>query len=141
MDGIMEVFNLKKLLDSLPQKGETLLNREINESAVMLSGGQEQQVAIARAVYRNSDILILDEPTASLDSNSEIALYEQLYRFAQDRTMIFISHRLASCIFCSEIIVLDRGKIIERGTHKALMEKGGLYEELFEIQAKPYQEE
>lgn len=141
MDGIMEVFNLKKLLDSLPQKGETLLNREVNESAVMLSGGQEQQVAIARAVYRNSDILILDEPTASLDSNSEIALYEQLYRFAQDRTMIFISHRLASCIFCSEIIVLDRGKIIERGTHKALMEKGGLYEELFEIQAKPYQEE
>ena len=107
----------------------------------MFSGGQEQQLATARALYKDSEIYILDEPTAALSPNSEYALYQQFHRISRDKTVIFISHRLASCTLCDEVVVLDEGKIVEKGRHSDLIQKSGLYAEMFEKQASLYQDE
>lgn len=125
---------------SLSNSVDTTLNREMNENAIALSGGQAQQLAIARALYREADVYILDEPTAALSPNSEFNLYQEFYKIAKKKTVIFISHRLASCILCDEVIVLDEGCVTEKGNHNILMKKKGLYAEMFNVQAKPYLE-
>lgn len=140
MDDVFNKSGLTEEIKSLPEGTNSYLNREINENAMMLSGGQEQQLAIARALYKDSAFFILDEPTAALSPSSEFALYQQFKEIAHNKTVIFISHRLASCILCDEIIVIDEGKIIEQGNHAFLMEKKGLYAEMFETQAKPYKD-
>ena len=121
------------------EKGiDTYLYKDIEEG-VEASGGEAQKIAIARALYKNSDYVFLDEPTSALDPLSEAEIYTLFDKLAKNRKAIYISHRMSSTKFCDNIIVLDKGKIVEEGTHKELMNiKNGIYKELFEAQAQYY---
>ena len=110
------------------------------DDGVGLSGGEIQKLLLARALYRQSPVVVLDEPTAALDPISENRLYETYDEMMRGKSTIFISHRLASTRFCNRIILIDRGRIIEEGTHEELLKKKGSYYELFEAQAKYYRD-
>ncbi len=128
-------------LASLPEGLGTQLYRDWGENGIELSGGEAQKIAIARALYRNAPFLILDEPTAALDPIAEAEIYEQLDRIVDDRTAVYISHRLSSCRFCDEILVFDHGQIVQRGGHEELLrEENGKYAQLWHAQAKYYRE-
>lgn len=137
----LEQAGLSNKVRSLPGGEETLLNRNVYENAVELSGGEMQRLLLARALYKNAPILVLDEPTAALDAITESALYRQYNEMTRGCTAIYISHRLASTRFCDRIILVEGGKIAEEGTHEALMAQGGAYAALFAVQSKYYQEE
>jgi ATP-binding cassette subfamily B protein len=122
--------NATEFIDDLPQKYDTL----VGERGVLLSGGQRQRIAIARAMVRNSPILILDEPTSALDANSEHLVFEALDRLMKNKTAIVIAHRLSTVRSASCIYVIDHGRIVESGTHDELIVAGGLYQELSEVQ-------
>ncbi len=125
-------------ISKLPYGYETPLMRIFEQEGTELSIGQWQKLAIARAFYSSSDILILDEPTASLDPMAEQEIFNQFDRLRKDKTTIFVSHRLSSATIATKIIVLEYGEIIEEGDHKTLMAKRGRYYELFSTQAKRY---
>ncbi len=128
-------------LSTMPNGINTLIYKNYGESGVELSGGEEQKVAIARALYKDGPFLILDEPTAALDPIAEADIYSHLNSIVGDRTAIYISHRLSSCRFCDEIMVFDKGEIVETGTHEELLENNrGKYYELWNVQAKHYVE-
>ncbi|MGS0729736.1 ATP-binding cassette domain-containing protein, partial [Shewanella sp. 0m-11] len=110
------------------------LDTQIGENGVMLSGGQRQRIAIARAILRNSPVLILDEATSALDTESEKAIQQGLDNLRQNRTSIVIAHRLSTIESADQILVVDQGKIIERGTHESLLAKGGAYANLYQMQ-------
>ena len=135
----LELAGFLDKYNSLPKKGETLLVREVNKESVDFSGGERQKLFFARALYKNGGLMILDEPTAALDPIAENELYEHFAEAAADRTTVYISHRLSSTKFCDRIVLLEHGRIIEEGTHDLLMEAGGRYAELFEIQRRYYQ--
>ncbi|MBQ4112033.1 MAG: ABC transporter ATP-binding protein [Clostridia bacterium] len=122
----------------LPGGFHTPLMRIFEEEGIELSIGQWQKLAIARAFYSDSDVLILDEPTASLDPMAEQEIFNQFDRLRADKTTIFVSHRLSSATVASKIAVLEYGKLIEEGDHRTLMAKRGRYYELFSTQAKRY---
>lgn len=125
-------------IEKLPDGYATPLMRYFEENGMELSIGQWQKLAIARAFYSDSDVLILDEPTASLDPMAEQEIFNQFDRLRTDKTTIFVSHRLSSATVASKIVVLEYGHILEEGTHKELMAKRGRYYELFSTQAKRY---
>lgn len=112
--------------------------RIFEEDGIELSIGQWQKLSVARAFYSDSDILILDEPTASLDAIAEQEIFQQFDELRKDKTTIFVSHRLSSATVASKILVLENGKLIEEGNHQELMQKHGKYYELFSVQAKRY---
>lgn len=131
-------------LKELPDGLDTQLYKEFGESndGVNISGGEAQKIAIARALYKNAPFLILDEPTAALDPIAEAEIYAQLNQIVNDRTAIYISHRLSSCRFCDEILVFDNGEIIQTGSHESLVDDvHGKYYELWHAQAKYYTSE
>ena len=105
------------------------------------SGGEQQKMAIARALYNQGSVMILDEPTAALDPISEADIYAHLNEIIEEKTTVFISHRMSSCRFCSDIIVFNEGEIVERGEHNSLLAQGGLYAEMWAAQAKYYLEQ
>lgn len=109
-----------------------------NGNGIEISGGEAQRFSIARALYKDAEFVIMDEPTAALDPLAEAEIYEQLNEMVRGKTTIFISHRMSSCKFCENIIVMDRGSIVERGSHEELMSRQGIYAELFGVQAKYY---
>ena len=109
-----------------------------NDNGVEISGGEAQKIAIARALYKDAPLVILDEPTSALDPVSEYEIYQHFDSMVQDKTSIYISHRMSSCRFCDNIIVFDQGKIVEQGSHEELMAGGGLYSELWNAQAQYY---
>lgn len=125
-------------INELPDKYETPLMRFFEDNGIELSIGQWQKVAIARAFYRDSDILVLDEPTASLDPMAEQEIFKQFEELRKDKTTFFVSHRLSSATTADKIIVIEHGQILEVGTHSELMNKKGRYHELFSTQAKRY---
>lgn len=129
-----------EFIEKLPRGYETPLMRIFEPDGIELSIGQWQKLSIARAFYSQSDILILDEPTASLDPLAEQEIFNQFDRLREGKTTIFVSHRLSSATMASKIVVLEYGKLVEEGTHKELMEKRGKYYELFSTQAKRYME-
>jgi len=107
---------------------------------VELSGGEMQRLALARALYKDGPILVLDEPTAALDPIAESDIYQKYSAMTQGKTSLFISHRLASTRFCDRILLLDHGTVAEEGTHETLLAAGGAYAEMFNLQRKYYQE-
>ena len=125
-------------IDKLPAGYDTPLTRMFEEDGIELSGGQWQKLSVARAFYKESDILILDEPTASLDALAEKEIFDRFYELSENKLTVFVSHRLSSAVGASKIIVLDDGKVAEMGTHEELMAAGGRYHELFSTQASRY---
>lgn len=139
MQKVLKMSGMDEVIAKLPEKENTLLVKEINGNAVELSGGERQKLAIARALYKDGSIMILDEPTAALDPISEDNVYRKFSEMTTGKTTVFISHRLASTRFCDRILLLQGGKIIECGTHDQLMKLGGEYAHLFDVQSKYYQ--
>ena len=124
---------------TMPEGLETYLYRDVSENGVELSGGEAQKIALARALYKNSPVIVLDEPTAALDPIAEEQVYAGFSSMVGNRTAVYISHRLSSCRFCDEITVFDEGRIVQKGTHeKLLQEKDGKYLELWNAQAQYY---
>lgn len=136
----LEKAGLREKVESLPQGYETLLNREVYEEAILLSGGETQRLMLARALYKDGPIVVLDEPTAALDPLAEADMYRKYHEMTRGKSSVYISHRLASTRFCDRIILLDGGSICEEGTHQSLLEAGGKYAKLYEVQSKYYQE-
>ena len=118
---------------------ETELLREFDDEGVMLSGGESQKVAIARAFYKNCPYVILDEPSANLDPVAEYNLNRAMTEASDNKTVIFISHRLSTTVHADRIYVMEKGRIIESGSHEELMEKNGTYAYMFNLQAEKYQ--
>lgn len=123
---------------SLPHQLDSKMEKSIHDDAVDFSGGQRQKLIFARALYRDTGVLILDEPTAALDALAENEIYERYAEFARDKTSFFVSHRLSSTQFCDRIILIDGGKVAEEGTHEELLAKNGLYAEMFSMQSQYY---
>lgn len=134
----LEKAGLLEKVRSLPRKEKTCLVRQIAEEGTELSGGQVQRLLLARALYKDAPVLILDEPTAALDPLAESAIYEKYSSLTQGKTSLFISHRLASTRFCDRILFLEQGRIVESGSHEELMELGGKYAAMFQVQSKYY---
>lgn len=131
---------LTEKIESLPKQYDTHLNKAVFEDAVELSGGETQRLMLARALYKNGPILLLDEPTAALDPIAENDMYQCYNELTAGCTSVYISHRLASTRFCDRILLIADHAIAEEGTHEELLAKGGRYAELFEIQRRYYQE-
>lgn len=137
----MRQAGLGAKIDTLPDGIHTKLNKKIHENGTELSGGEAQKLMIARALYKDAPLLILDEPTAALDPIAESKIYTAFNTMANNKTALFISHRLASTSFCDRIILLENGSIIEEGTHQELIAENGKYKELFDIQSCWYKDD
>lgn len=137
----LRAVGLWEKVQKLPQGPETYITQDLDENGVQFSGGETQKLLVARAMYRNGPILILDEPTSALDPIAESKLYAEYNSMTKEKTAVFISHRLASTKFCDRILLLEKGSVLETGSHEALMCAGGRYKELFEIQSHYYKEE
>ena len=127
-------------LAELPKGLDTCLYREFEDSGVEISGGEAQKIALARVLYQDAPFIVLDEPTAALDPEAEAEVYTKFNDIVEDKTAIYISHRLSSCRFCDEIAVFDHGQVVQQGTHDTLVETEGKYKALWEAQAQYYQE-
>lgn len=136
----IRLAGLQNKIDSLPDGYNTVLIKSIVDDAIEISGGERQKLALARALYKDGLLLILDEPTAALDPIAENDIYLKYNEFAKDKTSIFISHRLASTRFCDRIFFLDEGHIIETGSHEELMALNGKYTEIYKMQSHYYRE-
>jgi ATP-binding cassette subfamily B protein len=121
---------------SLPKGYDTCLGRGWEDDGVELSGGEWQKVALARSLIKDASLIVLDEPTAALDARSEFKFFRELFRREREVSLFLISHRFSSVRVADRILVLENGKLVEKGTHIELMEKRGLYAELFELQTK-----
>ncbi len=138
---VLEKVGLKKKIDSLPKGIEQTMLKVIEEDGVEFSGGESQKLAIARALYKNARMVIMDEPTAALDALAEAEIYENFSDLVKGKTAVYISHRLASTKFCDKIALFDGDGLKEYGNHEKLMEEKGEYYNMFMIQGKYYNEE
>ena len=139
--GSLEKAGLWERVQALPKGAQTFMNKDLDEAGVALSGGEVQKLMLARALYKDAPMVILDEPTAALDPIAESEMYERYDELVHGRTAVFISHRLSSTRFCDRILFLENGRITEEGTHGEPMQRGGAYAELFSIQARYYKEQ
>lgn len=128
-------------LKELPKGIHTEVLKIIDEEGLDFSGGERQKLALARALYKNAPIIVLDEPTAALDALAEYELYQNFDRMIGDKSAIYISHRLSSTRFCDHIGMFMDGEMVEYGTHQELLQKNGAYSKMFELQAQYYTEE
>ena len=136
LKGIRPIVAKKKVNKLLAQVG---LSKAANKKMRKLSGGMKRRAGIAQAILNDPKILILDEPTASLDANAENLLYKKYRELSTKKISFFVSHRLASCIFCDSILVFDKGQIVQQGNHKTLIhDTSGLYAQMFNLQAAQY---
>lgn len=139
---VLKRVGLLDKIENYPKGIDSPLLKVLEDDGIVLSGGENQKLMIARALYKKSaEILILDEPTASLDALAEEEIYKEFNGILRGRTAIFISHRLASTRFCDKIVLLNGGYVTEEGTHEELLENGSLYYEMYETQASYYQED
>lgn len=129
---------LEERFAELPDGLGTYVGKDFAENGISFSGGEKQKMAIARAIYKNAPFVIMDEPTAALDPVSECEVFAGFDQMVGNKTAIYISHRLASCRFCEDIMVFDGGQVVQRGTHQELEEQEGLYSELWNAQAQYY---
>lgn len=139
IEKIIEMVNLAQMMEKLEKGKKTTLFKYFEENGIEPSGGEQQKIAIARALYKSSPVVILDEPTAALDPIAEYEIYKQFHTLVGDKTAFYISHRLSSCRFCDRIAVFSEGTIKEYGTHDELTGiKNGIYAKMFEAQAQYY---
>lgn len=138
VDHALRLAGIYDRIMRLPNGTDTLMNKQLNDNAVDFSGGEQQKLLLARAMYKDAPILILDEPTAALDPIAENEMYLKYNELSQDKTSFFISHRLSSTHFCDRILLIADGEIAEEGTHRELMEKNGKYRHMFDIQSYYY---
>ena len=128
-------------LGAMPRGLDTWLYKDLDKEGVEISGGEAQKIAIARALYKDAPFIILDEPTAALDPIAEAEIYSKFNDIVEDKTAVYISHRLSSCKFCDEILVFHEGSIVQQGSHETLVaDKNGKYYELWNAQAQYYTE-
>ncbi len=132
---------LEERFDNLPHGLDTYVGKEFEEDGVNFSGGERQKLAIARAIYKDAPFVIMDEPTAALDPISECAVYEGFGKLVGHKAAIYISHRLASCRFCSKILVFATGTVVQQGEHEELVTVDGLYRQMWNAQAQYYNED
>ena len=138
LEVLYRAYGVEAIIDPLPEKDQTLLDRKFNANGIELSGGQKQEVAITRAFYRQPELVILDEPSSALDAKTEEILYQRVMDQKQKAGLFFVSHRLSSCKFCDTILVMKQGQLVEQGSHETLMNQRGEYYQLFTTQAKLY---
>ena len=136
----LDMVGLKDKIEQLPKGYDSIASKALDSDGIDLSGGQKQKVAIARALYKDGNVIILDEPTAALDALAEAEIYESIDKLINNKTAIFISHRLSSTKFCDHIALFDKDGLKEYGSHEELMELHGAYYEMFEVQGKYYRE-
>ena len=136
----LEQAGIAEKISSLSNGVKTSLLKFLDEDGVELSGGENQKISIARALYKNGPIMLLDEPTAALDALAEYRTYMNFNEMTENKTAIYISHRLASTVFCNQIALFEKGEIVEYGTHQELLAKKGKYRDMFNTQAKYYRE-
>jgi ATP-binding cassette subfamily B protein len=122
--------HIHAFIESLPQGYDT----QVGERGLKLSGGEKQRVAIARAILKNPAIMIFDEATSALDSKSEKAIQDELRNVARDRTTLVIAHRLSTVVDAQQILVMDKGRIVERGSHRDLLARQGVYAQMWALQ-------
>lgn len=139
MKASLEQAGILQKIEKLPLGINTPLYKNFDKNGVELSGGEMQKIAIARVLYKNAPLVVLDEPTASLDPYSEYEVYSKFNRITDCKTTVYISHRLSSCRFCDTIAVFDSGELVEYGSHEQLVGNGKLYTEMWEAQAQYYQ--
>ncbi|MGX7109570.1 ABC transporter ATP-binding protein [Facklamia miroungae] len=135
----LDELGLKNFVDSLDKGIKSYLGTEYDPEGVNVSGGQAQKIAMARAIYKDAPVFILDEPTAALDPVAEFEIYQKFAQIVKNKTAFYISHRLSSCRFCDEILVFDQGRIVQRGSHESLVKQEGKYKDLWQAQAQYYQ--
>lgn len=131
-------LGLTRRIATLKQGVHTAVHRDFDSEGFEPSGGQGQKLAIARALYKDAPIIVLDEPTAALDPRAENEIYKTFSTLVKGKLAIYISHRLSSTRFCDTILVLKQGELVECGTHEELLATKGLYAELYAMQAKYY---
>lgn len=141
MDRCLEQAGLLERVKHLPKKEDTMMNKDIDKEGVTLSGGEMQKLMLARALYKEAPVILLDEPTAALDPIAESEMYEKYNSLIQGKSSVFISHRLSSTKFCDRILFLEDGRVMEEGTHEELMQMDGDYAHMFWVQAHYYQED
>ena len=134
----LDKANIKDRVLDMENKEQTYLYKDLEKSGIEISGGEAQKLALSRALYKDSPIVILDEPTAALDPLAENEIYSRFNSFVQNKTAIYISHRLSSCAFCDSFAVFDKAELVEIGTHSELMNQNGRYADLWNAQAKYY---
>jgi ATP-binding cassette subfamily B protein len=130
LEAACRAANIGDFIESLPDAYQTM----VGERGYRLSGGERQRLAIARVILKDPAVLILDEATSHLDSRSEALIQEALERVMLNRTAVVIAHRLSTILAADKILVIDHGRLVEEGSHRELLERGGLYSELFETQ-------
>lgn len=138
---MLRLAGLGEKLDKLEKGVDTELLKVLYDDGVDLSGGEKQKLALARALYKNSRIIVLDEPTAALDALAEFRLYQSFNDLVGERTAVYISHRLSSTRFCDRVAMFKDGEMVEIGTHDSLMEANGAYADMFRVQAQYYVED
>lgn len=138
IQSVLERVGLSDKLKKLPKGIDTEVYKSFDETGFEPSGGEGQKIALARALYKDAPVMILDEPTAALDPRAEYEIYRQFNDIVKGKTAVYISHRLSSTKFCDVVAVLSGGELVEYGSHDSLIAKGGLYKELFDMQAKFY---
>lgn len=136
--GVLEKVGFAKKLSAMEQQLGTQIYKLFDENGVELSGGEGQKIAIARAICKGAPVCIMDEPTAALDPKAEFELYCRLDGMVGNRTVIYISHRLASAKYCDKIIVMDKGTVLEEGSHRELVGTGGVYAQMYQAQSGLY---
>jgi ABC-type multidrug transport system fused ATPase/permease subunit len=138
---MIEQSELSDKLASLSGGVKTMLMKSVYDDAIDLSGGEKQKLMLARALYKDAPCIILDEPTAALDPIAESNLYQKYNELTQDKTSVYISHRLASTRFCDRIVYIENGGIAEQGTHDELIKSSGRYANMFDLQSHYYKED
>ncbi|MGI6664263.1 MAG: ABC transporter ATP-binding protein [Christensenellaceae bacterium] len=139
LEEAIEQAGMQERINALKDGMDTVMYSRFQEDGVMFSGGEQQKIAIARVIYKDAPIVILDEPTAALDPYAEAEIYEHFHELAEGKMTIFVSHRLSSCKFCDDVAVLENGQIIEYGSHDKLLEDKQKYAAMWKLQAQYYE--
>ena len=131
---------MQEKLESLAKGVDTEVLKVLHDDGIDLSGGEKQKLALAKALYKNAPVMVLDEPTAALDALAEYELYKNFDEIIGNKSAVYISHRLSSTRFCDSIAMFKAGELVEYGTHEELLKQNGAYAEMYEIQAQYYKE-